>query len=134
MGRGASARRRENGKVMGSNFYKFSKLRNITQHKMNFVKIQNAKVDNFKWTEYSFLFFGEEFSYFDEKIGSVFQFGLMGDGKHVYVVKDDLRHEIADEVFYLSCNSLSLFGFTVVWRFESTIVDFIKDVWSKLTH
>jgi hypothetical protein len=126
MGRGTSARRRENGKVMGSGLYKFSKLRNITQHKMNFVKIQNAKVDNFKWTEYSFLFFGKYLWYYDTKLDELYSFSLWGDGKRVSVRN-------SKENFELECNSLSLFGFTVVWRFESTVVDFIKDVWSKIT-
>lgn len=101
---------------------------------MNFVKIRNAKIDNFKWTEYSFVFFGESCNYVDTKNGIVYSFGLMGDGKSVYVVKDTCRNEVADEVFQLECNSLSLFGFTVAWRFESTLLEFIKDLWSKLTH
>lgn len=103
---------------------------------MNFVKIRNAKMDNFEWTEYSFLFFGRHCLYFRKEGSTVYSFRLLPGGKVVNVLSMSASSRASgrcDEIS-LTCNSLSLFGFTVVWRFESTLWEFIEDVWSKLTH
>lgn len=112
---------------MESPSYKISNLRNTTQHKMNFVKIQHGHAGPYDWTEYSFLFFGKFLGHYDKKSDEIYTFSLWNGGKRVFVRN-------SKESFDLTCNSLSLFGFTVVWRFESTLWEFIKDVWSKLTH